>query len=267
MRTPLTEETLMTDEPSDIRDGGCATWRLPNDRTCAATARTYFKAAATALDLPNGVADDGAVCVSELATNALQHAGPQAGPAEPAAAPELWMYARTCPRPQLVVAVFDARRDRQPALRPTDPLAEHGNGLRIVAALSAACGSHPSRSRLCGRPIRGKVTWFALELPRPWPFAWPTLSAPQAARRLQELLIARGLDGVGRHDGQGVSLVSVRRRVNVWVEPAAYSISGADGAPIRRPLPDLQDTAEIVICHHERHGPIGPAGLAPRPGP
>lgn len=253
MRTALIEATLMIDEPSDIRDGGCATWRLPFDRTCAATARTYFKAAATALVLPDGLADDGAVCVSELATNALQHAGP----AGPATAPELWMYARTCPRPQLVVAVFDARRDRQPALRRTEPLAEHGNGLRIVAALSAGCGSHPSRSRLSGRPIQGKVTWFALELPRPWPSAPPTMSAPQAARRLQALLIARGLDGVVRHDGKGVSLVSVRRRVNVWVEPAAYSISGADSAPIRRPLPDLQDTAEIVVCHHERHGPTG----------
>jgi hypothetical protein len=247
----------MSDEPSDIRDGGCAKWRLPPDRTCAATARTYFKAAATALVLPD-VADDGAVCVSELATNALQHAGPY----EPAVAPELWMYARTCPRPQLVVAVFDARRDRQPELRPTDPLAEHGNGLRIVAALSAAGGGHPSRSRLCGRSIPGKVTWFALELPRPWPSARPTMSAAQAARRLQALLIARGLDGVVRRDGNGVSLVSIRNGVNVWVEPAAYSISGVDGAPIRRPLPDLQDAAEIVVCHHERHGPTGPAGLS-----
>jgi hypothetical protein len=130
-----------------------------------------------------------------------------------------------------------------------------------LIALSAACGSHPTRSRLCDRPIPGKVTWFALELPLPRPSARPTMSAPQAARRLQALLIARGLDGVVRHDGNGVSLVSVRHRVNVWVEPGAYSISGVDGAPIRRPLPDLQDAAEIVVCHHERHGPADPAGL------
>lgn len=254
----------MTGELSDIRDGGCTSWRLPLDRTCPATARSYFRAAATALALPDGAADDGEVCVSELATNALQHAGP-AGPTEPGAAPELWMYARTCPRPQLVVAVFDARRDRQPMLRPADPLAEHGNGLRIVAALAAGCGSHPSRSRLCGRPIPGKATWFALELPRP--SACPAMSTDQAARRLQALLVARGLDGVVRRDGNGVSLVSVRHGVNVWIEPAAYSIGGIDGTRIRRPLPDLQDTAEIVVCLHERHGSTGSTGFASRVGP
>jgi hypothetical protein len=88
------------------------------------------------------------------------------------------------------------------------------------------------------------------------------MSAAQAARRLQALLIARGLDGVARHDGNGVSSVSVRNGVNVWVEPAAYSISGVDGGPIRRPLPDLQDAGEIIVCHHERHGPTAPAGLS-----
>ena len=257
----------MGDEPGDMRDGGCATWRLPLDRTCPATARSYFRAAATALALPDGVADDGEVSVSELATNALQHAGPT-GPYEPVAAPELWMYTRTCPQPQLVVAVFDARRDRQPELRPADPLDEHGNGLRIVAALSAVCGSHPSRSRLSGRPIPGKAAWFALDLPQPQPrpSARPVTSVGQAARRLEALLVARGLDGVVRRDGNGVSLVSVRHGVNVWVEPAAYSIGGIDGTRIRRPLPDLQDAAEIVVCHHERHGSTGPTGFAPRAG-
>ena len=236
-----------------VADGGCAAWQLPFDPRSAALARSYFTAVATALALPRSLIDDGAVAVSELATNAYQHAG-GIDSYEPVIPPELWIYSRSHPQPQLVVTVFDARRDRPPQLRPVDPLDGHGRGLGIVCALSADAGSHPSRSRVGAWTVAGKAVWFALALPRPWPAAQHAVTPTQAAEQLHTLLAARGLDGLIRADQPGVSLVSVRTGLTVWAEPQGFRLRDINGTCTRRPLTDLEDVAELVIHHHERDG-------------
>lgn len=251
MSTSATESTPMSAVVRDLHDGGCAAWQLPFDATSAAVARSYFRTVAAALALPDGLIDDGSVAVSELATNAHQHAG-HGGSYDPIAPPELWIYPRIQPA-QLVVTVFDTRRDRLPEVRPADPLDEHGKGLGIVAALAAETGTHPSRSRIGAWSVPGKAAWFALALPRPWPAAQPAPTPVQAAKHLQTLLTARGIDRLIRADRPGLSLISVRRDLNVWAEPRGFWLRGIDGAPIRRPLTDLQDVTELVIHHHERH--------------
>jgi anti-sigma regulatory factor (Ser/Thr protein kinase) len=252
MQTPQLEMTPMS-AVHDVRDGGCAAWQLPFDARSPALARSYFSAVATALALPSTLIDDGTVAVSELATNAHQHAG-RHGSYEPVIPPELWIYPRSHPQPQLVVTVFDTRRDRSPLMRPVDPLDEHGKGLGIVTALSADSGSHPSRSRVGAWPIGGKAVWFALALSRPWPTERHALNPAQAAKYLQALLAARGLDGLIRADRPGVSLVSTRTGLTVWAEPREFCLRNIDGTHTRRPLTDLEDVAELVVHHHERDG-------------
>jgi hypothetical protein len=52
-----------------------------------------------------------------LATNALNH-GLRAGPYDPVVPPELWIWRRITPAPQLVVAVFDALPEREEHTAP-----------------------------------------------------------------------------------------------------------------------------------------------------
>jgi anti-sigma regulatory factor (Ser/Thr protein kinase) len=252
MSSPITQTTPTGSSAlADIRGGGCAAWHLPPDASCAGLARSYVTAVATALALPDNLISDGAIAVSELATNAHQHAGDD-GTHAPATPPELWIYPRTHTQ-QLIVTIFDARRDRHPELRHTDLLDEHGNGLRIVAALSADCGSRPTRSRLNPWPTPGKAVWYALALPQPWPMAQPPTPPGQAARDLHALLNARGIDGITRADRPGLSLLTLRHGPNIWAEPHGFWLRDIDGTPIRRPLADLQDITELVIHHHDQH--------------
>jgi hypothetical protein len=253
MTFPATETMRMTAALRDVLDGGCAAWQLPFDPRSPALARSYFTAAATALALPSSLIDDGTVAVSELATNAHQHAVGDVS-CEPVTPPELWIYPRSHPEPQLVVTIFDTRRDRVPRLRPADPLDEHGRGLGIVSAMSADVGSHPSRSRVGAWLVSGKAVWFALALPGPWPTAQPSVTPAHAARHLQTLLAARGLDGLIRADRPGVSLVSVRTGLTVWAEAHGFCLRDVDGTRTRRPLTDLEDVAELVVHHYERDG-------------
>jgi anti-sigma regulatory factor (Ser/Thr protein kinase) len=244
----------------DPRFGGCAMWRLPLDETAPVAARAYFSATAATLGLGGEPADDGAVAVSELVTNAHRHA--RTGPYGATIAPELWIYPRSYPQPRLVVTVFDACRDRFPQLAAADPLADGGRGLRIVAALAAETGCHLSRSRGGGRPVPGKAVWFTLPLDRPWPGQQPPVPPAHAARHLHALLISRGLTGVLRGDRSGLSLVSVRHDVNVWVNSAGFCLAGIDGTRIRRPLADLQDVAELIM-HRYDTGALYTLGMSP----
>jgi hypothetical protein len=237
----------------DIRDGGCAVWQLPFDPRSPALARSYFAAVATALGLPKELIDDGAVAVSELVTNTHQHAGRTVA-YEPLAPPELWIYPRTHPRPQLVVTVFDTCRDRQPEARHADLLDEHGKGLGIVAAVTADTGVHPSRSRVGAWLAPGKAVWFALDLPQGRPGTHCAITQDQAASQLHGLLSARGLKGLLYADRPGVSLVAVEHGPNVWTEPRGFLLRDICGTPIRRPLADRQDVAELIVHQHERNG-------------
>ncbi|WP_067479493.1 ATP-binding protein [Actinomadura hibisca] len=204
------------------------------------------------LALSEEAIDDGALAVSELVTNAFLHAGVPAR-FEPIRVPELWLWARTHPRKELVVTVFDTHRDKLPRLGTGDLLDSHGKGLGIVAALSSAWGCHPSRSQLGEPPIPGKATWFALPLPPSWPCSGRSLHSVVAAQRLLMLLAVRGFEGKRHSDLTGTSVV-MAGGLKVHIDQDAFAWHNDDGTPCRHPLLDLQETAEHIICSLEAAG-------------
>ncbi|WP_147312213.1 ATP-binding protein [Thermomonospora umbrina] len=204
------------------------------------------------------MAGDVIVTASELATNALKHAL-RAGPQAPAVPPELWVWARATPTPQLVVSVFDGCRSSWPDTAPRDPLDEHGRGLGIVGALAASWGTHPTRSRSRTGGIPGKAVWSAFPLPGPWPDARMTAEPAHVARHLASTLAERGIRRVVPHLGTNIALVSVPihpgKDITVWVEPGHISSPGQNAPRIRRPVIDLYDIAEDLIRRVEQeHG-------------
>jgi anti-sigma regulatory factor (Ser/Thr protein kinase) len=98
------------------------------------------------------LAEDAAVIVSELVTNALLHGCARGAAADQV---ELLMWRRAG---QMVCAVTDPG-SQAPVLASPEPLAEAGRGLQVVQALSVTWGW----TRLGGRR---KVVWAALRLPR-----------------------------------------------------------------------------------------------------
>jgi anti-sigma regulatory factor (Ser/Thr protein kinase) len=96
------------------------------------------------------LADDAALVISELVTNAV--AASAALPARPPVLLHLTAGERS-----LRVEVHDSS-PLEPVLRAPDAGAEHGRGLAVVAALSARCGSQRTgRSR--------KIVWAELARP------------------------------------------------------------------------------------------------------
>lgn len=90
--------------------------------------------------------DEVALCISEIVTNAVRHA---------ASAP----LVRFCLRGRTVrVETADASPDA-PVVRPHDPTATGGRGLRIVDALADRWGTERTGS--------GKVVWFEIDLDNP----------------------------------------------------------------------------------------------------
>lgn len=244
---------MIVGHPRDIPLGGACLWALPMDASIAARARQLVVDALEALAFGREQIDDGRLAVSELATNALQHARPAArpGPFGPVALPELWMWARSHPRRELVVTVFDACRERVPVARSRDGLNEHGRGLGMVAGVCASWGSDPSRALLNARPVPGKTVWFTLPLPDPWPGAARLATPSHTAGRLHAMLARRAVHGVITTHSKGVSMVSVPCGINVTVEPAALRHTATDGTFVRRPLTDLNDLAEHIVRRTE----------------
>ncbi len=253
-------------------------WRLPDNASCASTARAHIRQALADLQMPGELIDDAAVAVSELATNAWLHAldaKPLAATAGPgAAAPELWVYRRGGPPDaELVCGVFDTRRDVWPRARPdwsallaedtqlADPQldailadnAGNGHGLGIVAALSGTTGWHRTRSRSGAYPVPGKVIRFTMRIPDSSAAAQPPpvrLTPDQAARTLTALLTARGIpEPTHRHD-TAQSAVSVTAALTVWCQEGAFQWQSRDGLE-RRAYSDLADTVEDVVRLHE----------------
>lgn len=141
---------------ADLRTGDSA-WQLPADSSIAAVARARIADELEALGLPDDIVEAAVLMVSELATNAYQHA--VSGSAE------LWL----CPRltgtgnAELVIAVFDRRPDRLPKLEDHGALAEHGRGLTLIDQMSGGrWGYHRTCSRLGETPVEGKAIWFAV---------------------------------------------------------------------------------------------------------
>lgn len=246
--------------PADIALGGACAWQLPQDATCARHARSLIKGTLTALSL-EGLIDAVTLSISELVTNALQHAE-VSSPYGPITPIELWIWARATPEPALNIGVFDPCRTAWPqtpsgADRWGDPAVddglpdERGRGLGIVSALAQAWGAHLTRSRLGPWRVPGKVVWAAFPLPGPWPDVGLSLAPSATAHYLADVLSVRGVERVGRRDERGVSLVSVpltgSGSLNIWVGPTSVSLTDTDGTRLHRPLVDLQDVTEHLV--------------------
>ncbi|MEV4256098.1 ATP-binding protein [Spirillospora sp. NPDC049652] len=235
----------------DLPFGGACLWELPPDALGAGRARGLVGSVMSEVGFERSVVEDAMLAVSELATNAYRHAGGSV---------ELWIWARTRPRAELVVSVFDGNRASLPEAQAGDLLDETGKGLGIVAAVASEWGCHLSRSRLSNTVVPGKAAWFVLPLPERWPRPPWQVPPGVAAGRLVEALSDRGLRAVRSSDSSGVSLVSVHR-LNVWVCPLTFSWRGTDGVYVRQPLIDLQEAAEGVVRTVEAHA--AEAGVFP----
>jgi serine/threonine-protein kinase RsbW len=101
-------------------------------------------------------ADDAVLCVSELASNAIQHTRSGQGGRFQVL---VWRG-----RSSACVAVIDDGAPRGPAPRSSGPgdLAESGHGLRVVADLAAAWG----HQELGPAGLPGRAVWFHLTWPR-----------------------------------------------------------------------------------------------------
>jgi hypothetical protein len=119
----------------------------------------------------------------------------------------------------------------------------------IIAAVTTAWGCRRSRARLAG-PFGygyGKAVWFALPLPRQWPGHGSRIPPAVAAQALHQNLAGRGVNGI-RHDDAFVSMLELPT-MNVWIEPKHYAWQPRPGYQVRRPLVDLQETADQLIEH------------------
>ncbi|MFC4908275.1 ATP-binding protein [Actinomadura gamaensis] len=219
--------------------GQARVFPLPPDRTCASVARSSLSIVMRQMGLPADLVDDGALMVSELSTNALVHARENAA--------ELWVWARTSPRPALVVSVFDADPRHLPASECRGLLAESGKGLAIVAALAEGTGAHRSRSRLRPCPVSGKAVWFSLALPDDRPAPCETVTPLRAVHRLVAGLCVRGLFP-RQISEDGASSVATIEELRVEITSTHYTWRAADGEPVRVPLADAQDAVEAVIA-------------------
>ncbi|MFC5752871.1 ATP-binding protein [Actinomadura rugatobispora] len=232
----------------NLAAGGMCAWRLPSDESGPAAARSLLQQVMTRLGLRRDVIEDGRLAVSEAATNALRHARPE--PLGSCTPPELWIWARTIPAPQLVVSVFDCARGALPRASGTGLLDEHGKGLGLLAAFTAEWSTAPSRSRLSVQRTPGKTVWFALPLPSDWPGLNLEVQPGTAAQCLLLNLGERGYSGARSSGDEGVFVVELRG-LNVWVLGGQFRWQAEPGRCVRRPLVDLQETAELVVRHLE----------------
>ncbi|WP_285495503.1 ATP-binding protein [Actinomadura sp. NBRC 104425] len=137
-----------------IREGWA--WSLPRGPACARHARALLAETLADLGVPRDPIADAKLMVSELATNAYQHAADY-GPHE------LWLAVDGDAQPpaEIRCAVFDAYADaRLPGYSWTS--GDCGRGLSIVAQMSQGrWGLVHTLSRL-GTPVPGKAVWFAV---------------------------------------------------------------------------------------------------------
>jgi hypothetical protein len=239
------------------------------DARSAATARQLFRAAAAGIGLPDEAIYDGVTMASELAANtmharaAVQFDGVLGCPV--AGAPELWLYLRRATGQQeLVCKLFDAlpawKNGQPPEALPGGAPAEDeesGRGLCVVHALSQGrWGHHLTRARLGGWKVPGKAVWFAQPLPPGAAldrFRQAQPGSLQAAASLERMLSDRGLGHIVRADApaSGMSVLSIRRGLTVWVRSRVVSWTSRAGGREWREFSDMVDAAEQIVCAHE----------------
>lgn len=118
---------------------------LPADPTAPRQARALLRSAAEEWDLDDDLHQDGAMVVTELVANAVDHA-------RTPSTLTLSLDARG-----LRIAVRDGCRGPAPRPRPVDPTAPRGRGLQMIDALAASWG--------VAGDVDGKTVWAVL--PRP----------------------------------------------------------------------------------------------------
>src|SRR3954471_11085093 len=101
---------------------GSSTLELPDSPTSAGLARAFVRRCWSDLE-SNETIDAVALCVSELVTNALDHAPP----------PYELCVARDCDRLRVEVADASAR---PPVLRPVSVTAQRGRGIFLVERMA-----------------------------------------------------------------------------------------------------------------------------------
>lgn len=126
-------------------------------------ARRHADDVLTKWGLANDVVDDVLLIVSELATNAVRHAGGGAAPFDPANGQrKVGCCDLTILRfPDcLYVSFYDEAHGRQPVLRNGPIDAESGRGIALIHQLSGGqWGCTPSTNK------PGKIVWVRLNLP------------------------------------------------------------------------------------------------------
>jgi anti-sigma regulatory factor (Ser/Thr protein kinase) len=135
------------DEPDPGDDETTRTARivLEDDPRAAGVARHFLREFLAGTDISDDLADTAELCLSELVTNAIVHAGTSS---------EL----RASMDGTLMVSVSDGGAVTLGAAPDfdADPLRVHGRGLRLVEALADRWGSE--------RDAVGTTVWFSLEL-------------------------------------------------------------------------------------------------------
>ncbi|CDR14634.1 ATP-binding protein [Streptomyces iranensis] len=114
--------------------------RLASDPAAVGRARRTAAGALRRWGVPDTAADDIVLMVDELVTNAIEHAD---GP--------VWLRLRLRRGCCVICQVGDGCHEA-PRLRPSDPDAESGRGLLLVAALADTFGTRVTAT--------GKVIWF-----------------------------------------------------------------------------------------------------------
>jgi hypothetical protein len=284
MAAPLAEALVTIPAPpanlvqASVQAGGCFARALPLDRTCASTARSFFREAVAGMGLPGDLVHDGITMASELAANTLNAQGnvefsgtshrPVSG------IPEFWLYLRGWgARCELVCKIFDSEPGWNAGGEPSPstgtekaaPQAVSGRGLQVVAGLSAGqWGHHLTRCRLGSWKVPGKAVWFALRVPPASTLARnrPQLSPDQAVNELEAMLAERGLGGSmvrNNEPGGGMTVLSISRHLSVWRYGSIASWRRPDGSYARQQLADLVDVTEQIVCAHEELALASPA--------
>jgi hypothetical protein len=231
----------------NLAKGGVCAWRLPQDESGPGTARALLHQTMAGLGLERDIIEDGKLAVSETATNALRHGRPTWN-GRPPAPPELWIWARTYPSPQLVVSIFDSARNALPHASGADLLDEYGKGLSLLSEFTAEWGAAPTRSRLAQNCPQGKTVWFALPLPTTWPGLDLRIHPGTAAQSLLLTLRQRGFSGKRSSDERGISVLEFPG-LNIWIHSQHFCWQANPVRHVRHPFIDLQEAAEQAVRH------------------